>query len=298
MTKPEMTEYREYVSAQLSELSPLLQNYALGDFSENIQIPEEEDEFTELLVGLSLMVDDIREMMQEQADTIAKLQQAEKALRESETRYRTLFENVTVAVYRTAPGTEGKFLMANPTSLKMFGLDSAEEFKKMSVADVYMNPEERKRFSNNVVTQKSVTEVELLLKKGANPNLQSTDYLRTPLHDAVSMGEVATVTLLLQHRADPNIQDKFGLTPLYIAVGRSNTTIVTLLLNQRANPNVKDKQVGNSPLHVAAQNGQAQEESERKAKQPVSEVRPRVGGFASSQECAEHVAQDANLRAS
>jgi PAS domain S-box-containing protein len=41
----------------------LLQKYATGDFSESIQIPEKEDEFAEILVGLSLMVDDIRELI-------------------------------------------------------------------------------------------------------------------------------------------------------------------------------------------------------------------------------------------
>ena len=78
MAKTELKQYREYVSARLSELSPLLQNYAVGDFSENIQIPEEEDEFTELLVGLTLMVDDIREMIAEKEDTITRLEKMER----------------------------------------------------------------------------------------------------------------------------------------------------------------------------------------------------------------------------
>ena len=80
MAESEVKEYKEYVSARLSELSPPLQNYALGDFSENIRIPEEEDEFTELLVGLTLMVDDIREMIEERENTITILKQTEEAL--------------------------------------------------------------------------------------------------------------------------------------------------------------------------------------------------------------------------
>ena len=56
MTRSEMGEYKEHVSARLSQLSPLMQGYALGDFSETFEIPEEEDEFTELFVGLTLMV--------------------------------------------------------------------------------------------------------------------------------------------------------------------------------------------------------------------------------------------------
>jgi two-component system cell cycle sensor histidine kinase/response regulator CckA len=55
--------------------------------------------------------------------------------------------------------------MANPTFLKMFGLDSEEEFKRISVADVYMNPKDRKPFSGNLLSKGSVNGVELPLKK-------------------------------------------------------------------------------------------------------------------------------------
>jgi PAS domain S-box-containing protein len=57
--------YKSQVAARLSTLTPLLQNYAMGDFEKTIEIPEEEDEFTELLVGITLMADDFREMLDE-----------------------------------------------------------------------------------------------------------------------------------------------------------------------------------------------------------------------------------------
>jgi PAS domain S-box-containing protein len=91
--------------------------------------------------------------------------QTEEALRKSEERYRTLVENVIVAVYRTTPGPEGKFLMANPATLKMFGFDSEEELKKITVADIYVNPEERKRASDIYATQGGINDLEVLLKK-------------------------------------------------------------------------------------------------------------------------------------
>ena len=78
MARSGLEEYREYVSARLSELSPFLQSYALGDFSETIGIPDEEDEFTELLVALVLMVDDIKELIRERESTITKLKRAEE----------------------------------------------------------------------------------------------------------------------------------------------------------------------------------------------------------------------------
>jgi len=93
MTNTELEEYKKKVAEKLGRLSPFLQKYALGDFSEQIDIPEEEDEFTELLVGLTLMADDFKEMMGEKESTIVKLREAEETLKESEARFRTIFES-------------------------------------------------------------------------------------------------------------------------------------------------------------------------------------------------------------
>ena len=63
--------------------------------------------------------------------------QAEEALRESEEQYRTLVDNLPVAVYRNTPGPEGAFLMANPAFCKMFGFKNEEEVKKVTPASIY-----------------------------------------------------------------------------------------------------------------------------------------------------------------
>jgi PAS domain S-box-containing protein len=58
-------------------------------------------------------------------DDITERKRASEALRESEERFRSLVENATVGIYRTAP--DGHILMANPALVRMLGFDSFEE---------------------------------------------------------------------------------------------------------------------------------------------------------------------------
>ena len=56
---------------------------------------------------------------------ITKRQQAEEALQENEERFRTIFENTTIGLYRTTP--DGRILMANPALVRMLGYSSFDE---------------------------------------------------------------------------------------------------------------------------------------------------------------------------
>ena len=82
--------------------------------------------------------------------------QIEAALLESEKQYRTLVDNLPVAVYQNTPGPKGKFLMVNPAFCKILGYNNEEEVKKVSVADIYANPEERKQFSDNLIEKGAI----------------------------------------------------------------------------------------------------------------------------------------------
>ncbi|HEY3311322.1 MAG TPA: PAS domain S-box protein [Anaerolineales bacterium] len=53
---------------------------------------------------------------------------AEAALRESEERYRNIYENATIGMYRTTPA--GDILMANPAIIRMLGYDSFEDLSR------------------------------------------------------------------------------------------------------------------------------------------------------------------------
>jgi PAS domain S-box-containing protein len=96
---------------------------------------------------------------------IEERKKAEEALKESEAHYRTLLENLPVGVYRCTPGTEGRFLMANKVFLKMFGFESEEALKSVKVSDLYVDPSQRKGFSEELVAKGSITMTDRRLKK-------------------------------------------------------------------------------------------------------------------------------------
>ncbi len=95
---------------------------------------------------------------------ITERRKAEEALRESESKYRTLVDNVNIGVYRNTPGS-GRFIQANPAMVKMFGYDSTEEFLGIDVIDLYQNPEDRKGFLEELRRNGFVRDRELPLRK-------------------------------------------------------------------------------------------------------------------------------------
>lgn len=76
---------------------------------------------------------------------ITEIKKAEKAVKENEERFKGLFENATVGIYRTSPS--GEILMANPALLKMLGYNSFEEIAKRNVSvSGYVNLDDRVYF--------------------------------------------------------------------------------------------------------------------------------------------------------
>jgi PAS domain S-box-containing protein len=84
-------------------------------------------------------------------------------LQESEERYRTLQDNVPVGIFRTTP--EGNLLSANPAMLKMLGYASMQEFKPISVEEVYVITERRAEFRRILEQKGSIADFEVQLRR-------------------------------------------------------------------------------------------------------------------------------------
>ena len=78
-------------------------------------------------------------------EDVSERRKAEEALQESEERFRSLFENSTIGIYRTTP--DGRILLANPALVRMLGYISFKELKRRNLEAEGFSPEfPRSRF--------------------------------------------------------------------------------------------------------------------------------------------------------
>ncbi len=88
--------------------------------------------------------------------------QAEEALRESEERYRTIFEDSRDAIYITT--REGIFVEVNQSLLNLFGY-IREEMIGLNAMQIYVNPDERTRFQKEIEQNGSVKNYAVKFRK-------------------------------------------------------------------------------------------------------------------------------------
>lgn len=88
----------------------------------------------------------------------------ERALRNSEQRYRGLFEKVLDGVYQVS--VDGHFIACNPSLVQMLGYDSEAELMALpSTAELYVDPEERATFVEALNREGNLRNAELQLRR-------------------------------------------------------------------------------------------------------------------------------------
>lgn len=99
-----------------------------------------------------------------QAALAIERKRAEEALRKSEEKYRSLFEESKDVVFISTP--EGKFLDINLAGVQLFGYSSKEELLQIDVVqDLYVNPIDRQKYQHILEKQGYVKDFELVLKR-------------------------------------------------------------------------------------------------------------------------------------
>lgn len=74
--------YKDYVKRRLEELIPIFQEIASGNFTAKIKFPKKEDEFTPLVVALSMVLDDLRFLDEEKRKNTEELKKSKINLEE------------------------------------------------------------------------------------------------------------------------------------------------------------------------------------------------------------------------
>ena len=94
---------------------------------------------------------------------VTERKQAERAILESEKRYRLLFERNLAGVFRTT--LAGRFMECNQAAACMFGYDSTEEVMAVPVVNFYDTASDREVFLTKLKSERSVTNHEMRFRR-------------------------------------------------------------------------------------------------------------------------------------
>lgn len=78
--------------------------------------------------------------------------------------YKRVFDALPVGIYRNCLGERGDFLDANPAMARIFEADSVEDLLTHTTADLYRDPADRKRFSDDLLAAGTVHQREVALR--------------------------------------------------------------------------------------------------------------------------------------
>ncbi|MBI3189988.1 MAG: PAS domain S-box protein, partial [Ignavibacteriales bacterium] len=106
----------------------------------------------------------VLEYISSQIGMTVRRKQAEEALRKSEERYRSLFEESRDVIYITS--AEGRIIEMNSAGVELFGYETKEEIYQVDVSsDLYIDSKQREEESRIVRRQGYVQDFELELKR-------------------------------------------------------------------------------------------------------------------------------------
>jgi PAS domain S-box-containing protein len=148
---PDLTEGMKYYTPATIEI---LKGRIMNTLTTNEPFAEECEIVTETGKKLWVEVRGLSHMMEGQTpcvigtiQDITERKQAEEALKNSELKYRNIFENAIEGIYQST--IDGRFITSNAALARMAGYDSPEELIA-SIKDIgtqlYVRPEDRERF--------------------------------------------------------------------------------------------------------------------------------------------------------
>ena len=147
-------------------------------------------------------------MIDEKTKDVTEQVTAEEKMRASEEDFRRLFEHVGCGVFISTK--EGKFLDVNQALLDMLGYGSKEEFLKIDIAkDLYLHPDDRRRFKQLIERDGRVIdyEVEFKRKDGTPVPILLTGHVRRDQHGDIVGYEGINVDLSQRKQMEGELKE-------------------------------------------------------------------------------------------
>jgi two-component system NtrC family sensor kinase len=173
----------------------------------SIQAPQDVTKETEVCIAPTRS-EDGRIKMYAYIRDITERKKIEKDLKESEEKYRTLFERVRHGLFISSK--EGKFLDCNQALLDMLGYPSKDEFLKIDITeDLYVNSEDRKTFQELVEKLGYVKdfEVEFKKKNGEKITILLTAHVKKDEKGRITGYEGINIDIFERKRMERKLQE-------------------------------------------------------------------------------------------
>jgi len=145
-----------YISRPVTKLRDAAIEIGKGNLDTQIEVKSRDE--------IGLLAQTFRQMALNLAQDITERKRTERALRESEEKYRTLFEETKDVVFISTP--EGRLLDINQAGAELFGYPSKENILEIDIIhNLYVSPAEHENVMQMLEKKGYIKDYELLFKK-------------------------------------------------------------------------------------------------------------------------------------
>ena len=117
----DLTKYKRQLHDNLKRVAPIFAKASIGDFSEDVTIPEKDDDLTVFLVGVQIILDAIRENISESDSRMVRLNAANEQLENDKAIYHSILASMAEGL--VAVDKDSRITLINETASRTLGID-------------------------------------------------------------------------------------------------------------------------------------------------------------------------------